>query len=423
MKWTKFVGTVTAMLCGLSACVPFTAAAEGLFPEPDSLNTSYNSADINRSGSVDVTDSAILSQYLAGQRYVAQPWVMDTNFNGIISPVDQSGIVAKTAEESFVSHVEGCNVNFGLYSTSYVYTPSGQSISRQFVRHRLSDGTGTSNDTTYTLSMTEASFPTGISEPDFVIGSNDFFIETDPDIRSGICMTSKGATGFVVGDHLIATAAHTCVTKTDTANVWEDNLDVRFPFYGQIVSSSPVAHAVEVHIDKYFRDYHFNSSLDPDNPTPYTENEAIHDYALITVSEDLSDRYHFPLGIAYNAYNSDDFATYELYISGFPASDVNFPSKTLYTACDHLYIPDIPLSTSVLRYTTDAVSGNSGSPVYVFEDYTAGGNTTNYLTPVVAIHVAQNHIVQDNIDYYYNYGAFITPIMLKFYYNNNYISY
>lgn len=408
MKWTKFVGTVTAMLCGLSACVPFTAAAEGLFPEPDSLNTSYNSADINRSGSVDITDSTILSQYLLGNRNVTQPRYMDVDNNRVVSAVDRKAILAKIVESTYSNHVDGYSLNFGTYNTSNVYTPSLQQVTQGFYKHNFA----TNTDTYYTLTIGDPAFPTSISEIESPIGTSDFTPENNADLTSGICRFADGGTGFVVGDHVIATAAH-CVA---TNGVWRTDLSgngltVQFPnANGVIDDTSDTCTVIEGHIDSTF--YHYNFDLQ----TPYVEQWGAHDYALITVADDLSDRYHFSLGIAYNYYTSTPFASYNIYCTGYPESDYLY-TKTLYTSHDKRYNTASPYS--VYRYKTDTEYGSSGAPIYLHEDYTAA-NETDCAYTVISLNAARD---TDHSPSQYNYGPAFTPMILKFYMNNTHISY
>ena len=410
----KLVSAVLAMVCGIGLAVPVGVSAEGLFPGDNLTTTIYSSADINRNGSVEIMDSIAVSRYLIGHHFINSPQLMDADRNHIVSKADLQAVTAKVVEMGYTNEVDGLNHIFGTIGTTMTYTATESTTYQTFYRHNTSNGTSTANDTSYALSITDEPIPTNMSSPDTVIGDPDFYPETDSDLRSGICLLSNNATGFVVGDHMIATAAHNCFVKLESGNSqWRGSMTVRFPISGQVVSSSPTYTVTQYHVDKTFHDHRlvYNSS--------YTDSIKAHDYALLIVDADLSNRYHFSLGVPYNIYNYSNFASYNLYISGYPHTDVLYPSKTLYTAFGQLYTNNSE-TPSVLRYTTDAVKGNSGSPVYVSECYTTGNNgyTSDPYT-VIGIHVAG---APDEDDPKYNNGCLVTPMMLKFYCNNSHCS-
>ena len=409
----KLVSAVLAMACGIGLAVPVGVSAEGLFPGDNLTTTIYSSADINRNGSVEIMDSIAVSRYLIGHHFINSPQLMDADRNHIVSKADLQAVTAKVVEMGYTNEVDGLNHIFGTIGTTMTYTATESTTYQTFYRHNTSNGTSTANDTSYALSITDEPIPTNMSSPDTVIGDPDFYPETDSDLRSGICLLSNNATGFVVGDHMIATAAHNCFVKLESGNSqWRGSMTVRFPISGQVVSSSPTYTVTQYHVDKAFYDHRlvYNSS--------YTDPIIAHDYALLIVDADLSDRYHFSLGVPYNMYNYSNFASYNLYVSGYPNSDVPNPSQMLYTAYGQLYTNN-SVTPSVLRYTTDTVAGNSGSPIYVKECYTTGNsaNTSNIFT-VIGIHDGG----YKDKPALYNSGCYVTPMMLKFYYNNSHCS-
>ena len=411
----KLVSAVLAMACGIGLAVPVGVSAEGLFPGDNLTTTIYSSADINRNGSVEIMDSIAVSRYLIGHHFINSPQLMDADRNHIVSKADLQAVTAKVVEMGYTNEVDGLNHIFGTIGTTMTYTATESTTYQTFYRHNTSNGTSTANDTSYALSITDEPIPTNMSSPDTVIGDPDFYPETDSDLRSGICLLSNNATGFVVGDHMIATAAHNCVKTTNTGSrIWRANMTVRFPVAGKIVPSSPTYSVTQCHIDQSFYNYHFNSNLQ------YSDDIIPHDYALLIVDADLSNRYHFSLGIPYDIYNYSNFASYNLYITGFPSSPeyVNYPSEKLYTAYGQLHTNNAD-SNSILKYTTDADGGNSGSPIYVAECYTTGNNAyTSDPFTVIGIHDAG----APSEPPYYNSGCYITPMMLKFYYNNSHCS-
>lgn len=399
-RMRKLIGAVTAVVCGMSAAVPLGASAEELFPEIESLAASYSTADINRNRTVDITDVLVLNQFLTGSRYVASNSLMDTNGNRVISAADSQHVMAETVKNSYVNNVDGCSANFYGGTTTNVYVPSGKSVSCKYYRHVYS---GTATDTSYVLSMTEAALPTGeTASTDAIIGTDDRVPEYDSDINSGICRLGNGATGFVVGDHEIATAAHCCFNGT--AKVWlpSSTMYVQFPQAGANTGSisldSHKYYAVQAHVNYDYYLYNITNNQPHEDMHPY-------DYAVLTVAEDLSNRYHFNLGIPYNV-TSSPFASYDIYATGFPQT---FDSNTryLYTGAGKMYSNS--QDGLLLHYSTDTTGGNSGSPVYLKETYDAASTYGEYNT-VIGIHSGLNC------------GPCMTPIMLKFFLNNPYAS-
>lgn len=405
----RLAGVVTAVLCGLSAIAPIGASAEGLFPENENaMAASYSTADINRNGSVDITDVLVVNQVLNGTRYIANNSLADTNRNRVISYADTQHAMAELVGNSYVCNVEGCSANFYGGTTSNVYVPSGTTTSCKYYRHVYS---GTASDGEYTLSIKEASLPTGTVSPNTIFGDDDRVPEKNTDMKTGICFTSNRATGFVVGDHTIATAAH-CVLNN---NGWRSNFYVQFPDVanvgnsgtaGYVNDTSPKYYAVQAHVDKTYYNYCM------DGAEYY--HKAPYDYALITVAEDLSDRYHFDLGIPYDVYNSNyTFLDYNIYVTGYPVDKESNGTHYLYTGVGKMCLNGSTYENE-LRYNTDMINGNSGSPVYIKESYDAGSSYGEFNT-VVAINVAQDPAV--------NSGVIMKPIRVKFYKNNNQASY
>ena len=378
----------------------FTKALEIETESPDSLSTVYTSADVNRNGVVDLVDCVIINQYLTGLRYVADARLMDVDGNGIVSSADSICVLSEIIENNYVNNVDGSPYSFRSFYTINLYnTPSSASDSHNYYRHVYS---GTGIEGTYTLSMQETALPTSISSPDVVIDDDDRYAETDNELKSGICRVSSGGTGFVVGDHLIATAAHVCYTGTS----WASNMYVQFPDNNGLVNFNTATkhYATEAHIDNTF--YTMRTS----SPSHYTSAMVPYDYALITVADDLSDHYHFNLGVSHNIYPlSYPFEDYNLYVTGFPSDLIpNEHSRILYTASGNLLYKNY---TDRLCYDTDMYNGDSGAPVYVKESYyTNNDDDETDINTVVGINVAQSS---------YNSGVILTPLRVKFYVNNS----
>jgi len=175
-------------------------------------------------------------------------------------------------------------------------------------------------------------------------------------------------TGFIVDDHVIATAAH-CVYDIDN-HAWDstDNFapGLKIQMYNADGTPKNLYYNVdEVHILK-------SGYLNGTNGTI--------DYALLYVSEDLSEYPQFDLGITYNV-NTSAFQNIDLFITGIPQykPDENLNSQFyVYSGKGNATAS----TESMLHYTCDSSSGQSGSPVYTAVTYTVDNETYTTYTAV-----------------------------------------
>ncbi len=201
--------------------------------------------------------------------------------------------------------------------------------------------------------------------------------------KSGVCkiLLDGGGfgSGFVVDEHIIATAAH-CVKNLAISEI------LLFNTNGTIsLSATPV-------------EYHY--------PEIYSTDYC--DYALITVEEDLSDYMCFNLGVALDSFSTNNPAVSVTGFSGDLNND-NDNTHTMYTGTGAI----IDLNSAQIFHTADTGGGNSGGPIYITES--RGGHV--YFT-VIAIHTNGEHYGVPG-----NRGARISTDELQFYYNNPNIIY
>ncbi len=184
-------------------------------------------------------------------------------------------------------------------------------------------------------------------------------------------------TGFIVGDHVIATAAH-CVYDIGNAD-WAstDNFvpNLKVQMYDSEGHPTTTKYSVnEVHIPA---DYYATGNTNSNMPEL--------DYALLVVSEDLSGYPHFNLGIAYDE-SSNAFDDIDLYVTGIPSRINNGATSNsnglVYTGKGNIHDSTV---TGMIYYTCDTSGGNSGGPVYTANKYTM--NSTEYtIYTAIAIH-------------------------------------
>lgn len=173
---------------------------------------------------------------------------------------------------------------------------------------------------------------------------------------------------------------------------------------GFVSPNSKKYNVVQAHINYDYYEYSINNNKKYDVMSPY-------DYALLTVSEDLSDRYHFNLGIPYNV-TSYPVTDYDIYVTGFP-QDLDSNTRHLYTGTGNI-LSNLSVEGSLLSYNTVTAGGNSGGPVYLKESYDANSAYGEYNT-VIGIHVM---VGANN-----RFASVMTPIKLKFYLSNPNIAY
>ncbi|MCM1505776.1 MAG: trypsin-like serine protease [Ruminococcus flavefaciens] len=216
-----------------------------------------------------------------------------------------------------------------------------------------------------------------------VIGEDERVIDwTKSGVVKLMSPTYYLGSGFVVSDHVIATAAH-CVYNKEIEEI------LLFDNNGNVTLN---ATPVEYHV-----------------PYSYVNNNSyIYDYALITVKEDLSSYACFDLGVPLDSFANGKSV---VSVSGFP-QDIGKTGETVVvnTKTEHMKYTGNGIvsdkNDSILFYKADTCGGNSGGPVYITES----DNGKTYYT-VVAVHT--------NGGYDENSGIRITTDLIHFYTSNN----
>ena len=261
--------------------------------------------------------------------------------------------------------------------TYCIYEPSTGSLIDTYELSSLSD---------YTVNSRQA------------IGNDD----REPDFsKSGVVklMTNGNflGTGFVIDDHIIATAAHCTYNRGSDLVVDIDEI-LLFDSETEDVELTLLSDEIsEVHIPQIY-----TTCVDSD--------QFKYDYALIYVEENLHDYVMFDLGTTLD--NFTDFE-HELFITGFPSKVKNQTANTyddhiMYTGSGEVtYIYDETFKTNA-----DSSGGNSGGPAYIVTEY----NDQKYYT-VIGIVVSE----QTGSNPTYNRCNRITTDQLHFFKNNPYI--
>ncbi len=252
--------------------------------------------------------------------------------------------------------------------------------SREYLRYDFATG----QTTTYTLSaLSELSLTRSVIGDDTRV----------PDTSNQAVVLAGGGAGFIVSDHIVATAAH-CLYHRDIDNPANSHYitDARVTIYDESGKNSvKTLMPVSFHIPMLYFEKGENEFLN-------------YDYGFIYVEEDLSEYGRFDLGVP-----MDECATYHtnVYNSGFPSDtdDGKFADREYkrYTGSGNV----VEMTDYVVRYNADASGGNSGGPIYTESTF----NNQVYRT-VIAIHSAG--------DSERNQGVRVTTDLMHFYYNNPY---
>ncbi len=265
-------------------------------------------------------------------------------------------------------------------------------------------------DDTYELSLPQGGISTYSLEG--VNGADDRYLDTNSSVvrirarYNGMYgNTVHQGTGFIVSDHVIATAAHI----VDSYPEYIDRLyDVQVYITDNETGQEVVYDVKEVHV-----------------PQDYIDTEGDdYDYALLTVSEDLSEYGTFSLGLVRDDVLDNRGLTVN--ITGYP-KQIEDENGNAVSAENELYTGRgslIRVNDNRIFFTTDATEGDSGGPAYVQTVYQVGSNAPVTLNTVIGIFSGTGLMSPD--DHYTNkknQATRITEPILQFYRNNPYISY
>lgn len=425
----KLMGAVVAVVCGVSLGMPFSAAAQDLPGELEAADglaaTAYDNCDINQDGTVDILDVIKFNKYLNGYFSYPNYNLLDLNRNQIVDASDALVIMAKVTKNTYSAcFIDRPHVGSNAPTTevevafpTYTYAVNnGVSWNTDAIAYwKKNVITGTTK--TYWLNpsvtpLQQTSYSTNLD--DGIIDGNDTRYSTTLPENCGIVSiqytdSSAGGvytgSGFFVAPHIIATAAHVVkgVRNSYPLTITMHNAD------GTL--SNQTLHPVEVHIPYQYL---------------YSDASTVNDYALITVSDDLSNVPYFSIGDCFNLFDNH-FDGVPIFVTGNPGKiregtgqEIdNTDERKLYSESGSVYTnaDDANGRNSLFRFTTDISKGDSGGPVYTITKNKTGNNVTYTYT---ALTTATTTFY---VNPYINAGPRFTKYHQMFYNGNSYAIY
>ncbi|MCM1507381.1 MAG: trypsin-like peptidase domain-containing protein [Ruminococcus flavefaciens] len=379
MKFKKFISTVMALaLIGTSIIVPSASAA------------TIQLGDSNQDGGVALIDAYWIQMYLKGAVTATpqQITAMDANQDSVIDNSDVTTIMYTLANAK------------SLGTTDNLYTVPHNSTEK-YRKHDY-NSTDLTQHTTYTIDAakyTPSNYaPYAVTTPDVYDNENANSVKIYAHMGEYDVMGS----GFVIDDHLIATAANCVFDNENDAflsdmgiEVWNEDCNVKL-----VDTKVLYAHVPERYV----------------NPIDLYDT-VNYDYALLYVEEDLSE-YKSNLGVMTDEFMSTGSI---LTVSGFTTHNKR---NRRYYSSGPVDIVDFDPSEIPHRYHAKAISipGKSGGMVYFkslypyrYQDNNGKWiESNNELKSVVGINT---HSGADK----YSFGCRITTSLLRFYFQNDYL--
>ena len=362
---------ITKKLIAMTAACTLCLSAS---PLTANAATYYYKGDVNNSGSVDVADVTVITQYLRGILSADGIYAerLDVNRDYVIDDKDLQEIkkiVIGTAQTQSVKSVD-TTMTTEQETTSY---------------RRYNAQTGAALGT-YGLTPVPNISASRSANTRNIIGDDDRVIDYS---KSGVVKLSNGSTGFIVGNHTILTAAH-CV---DGAK------NLKYTLYNSDGTVNATYNAVSYHVPQK---YVF---------APEGTNKTGYDYAVITVAENLSSYRCFNIGVCRDGIVN---VNPDVYVTGFSGEESSSSNPELFgeivtgsgklTANEENY----KIKPKFLHYSTDTIGGTSGSPIYVKD--------SNGVMTVIGINT------NSGANSTYNFGRRIDSNILHFIYNNSYFN-
>lgn len=346
---------ITSIISGIiAACVAIPAVTHA--------TTSLR--DPNGDGWITAADSTFINTFLGGTMTPSNLTPLDFDQNGIVSAMDSFKV--QVYDSGITNIVPDASAN------DPTITPASETLSyRKYPFNSSSYSTYTLYPNTFTVN--------NIEEPRNLLTDDT----TTSVVRLETQDSQKGS-GFIVGNHIVATAAHCVLDSTG-------NVDTH-------VNVSIIGEDGEI-LANYVPDYiHIPEKFFNTNTSDY------YDYALLEIGDgDLNQYGVMQLGYCLDSYINNSGS---VRVMGFPKIGNDWGSR---------YYSYGTLSSTnnifQMNYSAQTEEGMSGGPVYVEETFIRYQyNIVEKKKTVIGIHNDRENSL--------GYGTRINTQHLKFYYNN-----
>ncbi len=396
-KLSRILSAVSASAFSLSLLLGTVSSAS-----PNSIPR-----DPNRNGEIRINDAVYIMQFLGGAVLPSNLTPLDFDQNGVITLMDSYKIKAYLMRLLTDRDVPMSDTN------DPVVTPQTNTLT--YRRHNCSS-TNPKSYTSYNLTtaLTDVYPSTYIN----IIGDNDMVRDSDTAVVRLAYKNEKGeythmATGFIINDHTVLTAAH-CVYNKKSSNFY----DMRMDIIGEGTTVLGSYYPEYIHIPKKY-------AFDWGNGDLNEEYEWQNDYAMLYFDEDLSQYGKFDMGYCLDQYIDEKG---KIVLSGFPHKTpdgyegtdgkLRFKSAGNLERCREAY-------ENTLVYDADAFNGHSGSPVYVEEGMFIGENYSEYKS-IIGINnggfIEVRNVDGDSVFYVGNRATRITPDIIYFAIQNDFLT-
>lgn len=385
-KLKKMISFVSALVCVGMLSLPVTTSAFDDAEMPIQEDTgsndraiTYDPCDVNHDGYVDYFDVMRINNFLNGSVHVTNYSVLDADRNMIVDGADAEYVaqravgntsysgkfISRTYNGSSVTEVQ---IPYQLYSGTYYDSDTSATTSRAYRKYTYSSGSIINYSLTPISPITTNS---GSNCIDAIVDGTDNQYHTALPENSGIVrikVSNNGNnpccyTGFIVGNHQIATAASNLMNGSSFYNT----VEVRTYSNSGALTNTTLT-AIAAHVPSLYN----------------TGNDSgQYNYALITVEQDLQTYPHFAIGNTYNL-STYNYNHIPVYVTG----GLFMFQGSLRTAMGNLSSTN-NYTTKILRHNVDTLTGQEGAPTYtVIKDtnneyyYTAlginSGETSTY---------------------------------------------
>lgn len=372
----------------------------------------YDRHDVNHDGKINVDDYFYIMNYLSGKFTVASPSFLDSNKNNVVERADADVVWARAIggvyssvmfinyttksmnlEQSIPDELLAEDSEEMLFPSGDIAEPYVIAGPRTYYKYNCTKGTYT----TYGLQPELLSQVSSLNEEESDINAISDNDVTKNDVLDGIVqleLTSHNSskqeygTGFIVGDHVIATAA---------SNVFEKNgSKITDGFWNIKVQTCDTAGNInteqyevkEIHIPKAYVD----------------GGSASVDYALLTVSENLSVYSQFEFGVL-SSDSINEIHEIPLHFSYIQNDD------KVYTSVVTKSKTGVSTEQNLCYQPTIKANSTGGAPLYTATAIYRNASCQGKRNSVVAINSGNGN------------SAAMNSYLMAFYKNNPYIGY